>query len=32
VIIVAPDTSPRGDDVADDVAYDLGKGAGACRI
>lgn len=28
VIIVAPDTSPRGDDVADDEAYDLGKGAG----
>jgi len=24
----APDTSPRGDDVADDEAYDLGKGAG----
>lgn len=28
VILVAPDTSPRGDDVADDSAYDLGKGAG----
>ena len=28
VIIVAPDTSPRGDDVADADAYDLGKGAG----
>ena len=28
VIVVAPDTSPRGDDVADDAAYDLGKGAG----
>ena len=28
VIIVAPDTSPRGDDVADDPAYDLGQGAG----
>lgn len=28
VILVAPDTSPRGDDVADDPAYDLGKGAG----
>ena len=28
VIVVAPDTSPRGDDVADDTAYDLGKGAG----
>src|SRR5699024_11824664 len=28
VAIVAPDTSPRGDDVADDEAYDLGQGAG----
>lgn len=28
IAIVAPDTSPRGDDVADDPAYDLGKGAG----
>lgn len=28
MIIVAPDTSPRGDDVADDEGYDLGKGAG----
>lgn len=28
VIIVAPDTSPRGVDVADDAAYDLGQGAG----
>lgn len=28
LIIVAPDTSPRGDGVADDAAYDLGKGAG----
>jgi len=28
VILVAPDTSPRGDDVADDEAYDFGKGAG----
>lgn len=28
LIIVAPDTSPRGDDVADDPGYDLGKGAG----
>ena len=28
VIIVAPDTSPRGDDVADAVGYDIGKGAG----
>jgi S-formylglutathione hydrolase len=26
--VIAPDTSPRGDDVADDPAYDLGKGAG----
>lgn len=26
--IVAPDTSPRGDDVADADSYDLGKGAG----
>ena len=26
--IIAPDTSPRGDDVADDDAYDLGQGAG----
>ncbi|MBS0226114.1 MAG: S-formylglutathione hydrolase [Proteobacteria bacterium] len=28
VIIVAPDTSPRGDDVPDADGYDLGKGAG----
>jgi len=28
VILVAPDTSPRGDDVPDDDAYDLGQGAG----
>jgi S-formylglutathione hydrolase len=28
VALVFPDTSPRGDDVADDPAYDLGKGAG----
>ena len=28
LIVVAPDTSPRGDDVADDPSYDLGKGAG----
>jgi S-formylglutathione hydrolase len=28
VILVAPDTSPRGDDVADAQAYDLGQGAG----
>lgn len=27
VAIVAPDTSPRGEGVADDVAYDLGQGA-----
>ncbi len=26
--IVAPDTSPRGDGVADDPGYDLGQGAG----
>ena len=28
VILVAPDTSPRGDDVPDDDGYDFGKGAG----
>ena len=28
VILVAPDTSPRGDGVADDDGYDLGQGAG----
>lgn len=28
VIFVAPDTSPRGEDVSDDAAYDFGKGAG----
>jgi S-formylglutathione hydrolase len=28
VIFIAPDTSPRGDDVPDDEAYDFGKGAG----
>ena len=28
VAIVAPDTSPRGDDIANDAAYDLGQGAG----
>lgn len=28
VIFVAPDTSPRGDDVPDDDSYDFGKGAG----
>ncbi|KAG1531224.1 hypothetical protein G6F50_016819 [Rhizopus delemar] len=27
-MIVAPDTSPRGDDGADAEGYDLGKGAG----
>jgi len=28
VIFIAPDTSPRGDGVPDDEAYDFGKGAG----
>ena len=28
LIFVAPDTSPRGDEVPDDEAYDFGKGAG----
>ena len=28
IAIVAPDTSPRGDNVADDEGYDLGQGAG----
>lgn len=29
IAVIAPDTSPRGDDVADDVdSYDFGKGAG----
>ena len=28
IILVAPDTSPRGEDVPDDEAYDFGKGAG----
>ncbi|HYW77430.1 MAG TPA: S-formylglutathione hydrolase [Gammaproteobacteria bacterium] len=28
LIVVAPDTSPRGETVADDEAYDLGQGAG----
>jgi len=28
LMIIAPDTSPRGDAVADDEAYDLGQGAG----
>ena len=27
IMIVAPDTSPRGESVADDAAYDLGQGA-----
>jgi S-formylglutathione hydrolase len=28
IVLVGPDTSPRGDDVPDDPAYDFGKGAG----
>ncbi|MGI4733538.1 MAG: S-formylglutathione hydrolase, partial [Janthinobacterium lividum] len=28
LILVAPDTSPRGDGVADDPAWDMGQGAG----
>jgi S-formylglutathione hydrolase len=28
IALIFPDTSPRGDDVANDDAYDLGKGAG----
>lgn len=28
IIVVAPDTSPRGQNVPDDSAYDLGQGAG----
>ncbi|MDB5680169.1 S-formylglutathione hydrolase [Sphingomonas bacterium] len=28
LILIAPDTSPRGDDVPDDDGYDFGKGAG----
>lgn len=28
IVLVIPDTSPRGDDIADDNAYDLGQGAG----
>ena len=28
IILIAPDTSPRGDDVADDENYDMGQGAG----
>ncbi|WP_418152400.1 S-formylglutathione hydrolase [Litorimonas sp. RW-G-Af-16] len=28
IILIAPDTSPRGDDVANDEDYDMGQGAG----
>ncbi|MDW0110904.1 S-formylglutathione hydrolase [Sporosarcina aquimarina] len=28
VAVIIPDTSPRGENVADDAAYDLGQGAG----
>lgn len=28
LVLIMPDTSPRGDDVANDEAYDLGQGAG----
>ena len=28
LILIAPDTSPRGEGVADDPAYDMGQGAG----
>ncbi|MEP3891915.1 MAG: S-formylglutathione hydrolase [Hellea sp.] len=28
IIFIAPDTSPRGDDVPNDDAYDMGQGAG----
>lgn len=28
IVLVAPDTSPRGEGVADDAGYDLGQGAG----
>ncbi|XTZ39726.1 S-formylglutathione hydrolase [Salmonella enterica] len=28
IVLVMPDTSPRGDNVADDDGYDLGQGAG----
>lgn len=28
IVLVMPDTSPRGDNIADDDGYDLGKGAG----
>ena len=28
IMVIAPDTSPRGEDVADNEGYDLGQGAG----
>lgn len=28
IAVIAPDTSPRGEDIANDPAYDLGQGAG----
>lgn len=28
IMVIAPDTSPRGEDVTDDDSYDLGQGAG----
>jgi len=28
IVLIAPDTSPRGEDVPDDEGYDFGKGAG----
>ncbi len=28
LVVIAPDTSPRGDEVPDDESYDLGQGAG----
>lgn len=28
LVVIAPDTSPRGQDVPDDSAYDMGQGAG----
>ncbi len=28
IAVIYPDTSPRGDDIADDEAFDLGQGAG----
>jgi S-formylglutathione hydrolase len=31
LIVVAPDTSPRGDGIANDAAYDLGQGASFYR-